>query len=683
MVGIALGAVVVSLVVFALLVCGVATWPAFAILGLTAVWCGRRFRLPSGLEGRPPILHSLILAVYAVFYLICTLAPEIQPDGFTYHLGLAAEYARLGAFPSRVAFFEMLPQGMEMLYLPAFLTGGQSAAKLVNFGFLAATVPLIVSIARRLELPEPAPWTAAALYFCTPVVGLTGTSSYTDAAVVFFAMAAFDRLLEWKQDCRTILLVHAGLLAGFCAAIKISAVIVPFAGVVFVLAQRRFRSALWLAAIAVIPLAPWIARAWILTGNPAAPLLNWWFRNAYFHPQMDRVLAESWRTLEGVPVWRAPWELAVGGKLHGLLGPVYLLLPLSLLALRRPAGRLCLAAAVLLSLPWFTNHGARFLMPALPFFALLIAAAVPPRAAWSLAAMHAILSLPPVIPLYANPHTWRLEEFPWRAALRLESEDAYLKRRLGEYEIARMLEINVPSDGRTLSLLDTPRAYIRSEALDYWQSAEAERLVDTLQVASQYANDPLFDVRAEWPEQPLTGVRLRLEGSLPGEFCVHEISFLLGEDRVHASPQWVLGAWPNRWEAPLAFDANLATRWRTWEPAPRGMFVQAVFDRSQRLSAAGFRTHVTARPLPVELFGRDVAGKWNLMAGSLRVAGHEKLNLRPAAVRHLKRRGIGFILAATEEYGAWQLGRHLIGHEAEWGLEHLDQRGFVHLLKVP
>ena len=51
------------------------------------------------------------------------LAPEIQPDAIGYHLGLVAQYLRLGKFPDRIDFYGILPEGMEMLYLFAFAFG--------------------------------------------------------------------------------------------------------------------------------------------------------------------------------------------------------------------------------------------------------------------------------------------------------------------------------------------------------------------------------------------------------------------------------------------------------------------------------------------------------------------------------------------------------------------------------
>ena len=126
-----------------LLAAGIAQPPVFfalAVLGLAQlIWLRPRLRLPM-----PAGLPAIIIAIYGVLYLIHTLAPEVQPDGMSYHLAEVTEYANLGRFPALVDFFEMLPQGMEMLFLFAFVIGKQSAAKLVEFGFLLVTVPLLI-----------------------------------------------------------------------------------------------------------------------------------------------------------------------------------------------------------------------------------------------------------------------------------------------------------------------------------------------------------------------------------------------------------------------------------------------------------------------------------------------------------------------------------------------------------
>src|SRR5712692_1734718 len=254
------GAAIESLIVLGLLAAGIARPPAFVALGVIGL-LPLAWRRPRPQAPVPRGLLGLVFAIYGVLYLIHALAPEIQPDAASYHLGLVSEYARLGGFPDRVGFFEMLPQGMEMLFLFAFTAGKHSAAKLVHFGFLLATVPLMLELGRRVRMPDRLSAAAAAFYFCAPVVGVAGTSAYNDAAMVFFTLATLLALLLWKQESEDGYLLAAGLLAGFCYAIKMNGIVVPLLASVFVFASaRRWRPLLALGPAALIVIAPWMIR---------------------------------------------------------------------------------------------------------------------------------------------------------------------------------------------------------------------------------------------------------------------------------------------------------------------------------------------------------------------------------------------------------------------------------------
>src|SRR5262245_48824051 len=167
------------------LLAGAAHWGLFLGLGVAALAAARWTARAVLREGaKLPLPRSeqyaavALFAVYGVFYFVNALAPEILADGVTYHLGLAAEYARSGGFPDRITFYDLVPQGMEMLYTMAFAFGRHSAAKLVEFGFFTATLPLTLRIGRRLGVSDRATMVAAAFYFLAPVVAVTGTSSY-------------------------------------------------------------------------------------------------------------------------------------------------------------------------------------------------------------------------------------------------------------------------------------------------------------------------------------------------------------------------------------------------------------------------------------------------------------------------------------------------------------------------
>jgi len=689
----AVGAAAESLIVFLLLVAGAGNRISFAALAAACLglllW--RRYRAPGLADPvKAPAdrvtlyVAGAALACYALLYLINALAPEVEPDAVAYHLGLTAEYVRLGGFPDRVGFYEMVPQGLEMLFVPAFAFGQHSAAKLVHCAFLLASVPLILSIARRLQLPDAAGLAAAVLYFCAPMAGVTGTSAYTDAGAVFFVLATFYLLLVWRDTRDARYLVPAGITAGFCYAIKLPGGLVSILALGFVaLMERRLRvkTLALVAAGALVMIAPWILRAGVMTGNPLAPLFNRLFPNEYFHPAMELDLARSLSSWRGVPPWRVPYEMVLGGAFQGIMGVAFFSLPVGLLALRKPVGRLCWLAAVLLGLPWFWNTGGRFLMPSLPFLALALAMALPRRAQLAAIAVQAIACWPPVFGLYHPAYTWRLERFPWRAALRIQPEADYLSSLQGEYRIARMVQDHTAAGERIFSLMSVPSAYTDREMLGFWHSATADDLNDALRVAMA-PHDLIYNVTAHWTPRPLEGLRIRLPQAAPAEWLIHEIQLFSGDDQIFNRADWQLRAWPNVWDLPLAFDENQATRWRTWEPIRAGMYVEVDFAAPQMLSGAVMMTPDPMLHLPFDFYGRE-AGKWRWLAHNPIATPRSVGDVRMGATRAVRRAGYRYILtSSSKDEGNGQIGAAMAAHPADWGVEAVASLGPVVLFRI-
>jgi hypothetical protein len=570
---------------------------------------------------------------------------------------------------------------MEMIFLFAFEMGRHSAAKLANFGFFLATIPLMLELGRRFGLTDRVSGAAAALYFCAPVVGLTGTSAYNDATQVFFALSSLLALMIWKQEQDGPYLYAAGLTAGFCYALKMSGVVVPVLAVGFVLFSCRLRPALTVATLAAVPILPWLIRNTVITGDPFAPLGNSLFPNPYFHLSMERNLAAIWSHYGGFTFRMAPWELTAGDKLQGTFGPVFLLLPIGLLALRKKMGRWIWLAAVLAGLPWLSNVGARFLMPSLPFFAFAMAMSLDSLARpllWLCVVIHAVTCAPVVSARYQSTEAWTYPPWPWRAALRIEPERVYLGRMLWGYPIVtELLPQHTRSDEITFSLVGLPNAYKDRMLVDTWESARADRVMDALLMPNW-----IYDLRAEWPSESLKGLRFRLPEGSANEWDVSEIRLFSDSERVFNSPQWTLNAFPNPWEAPAAFDDNFASRWRTWQPRPAGSFVEVLFDRPQRLTAAVLSTHEPAfSKLRVEVYGLAIKGTWKLLSANP-VQSLRNVDLRRAATRFVKRSGISYILAPAEGPGPGVLGKILVEQQREFGLEDIGESGGVHLLRI-
>ncbi len=123
------GAVLISAIVFALLSAGVRLHR-----GLCGC-CGPAGRGCANAGARSPRcrrcpgFHRVVLGIFTLLYGIYALAPEIQPDAIGYHLRLVSGYTQAQAFTNRLTFYEVLPHGLEMLFVPAFAIGGAGSCQ--------------------------------------------------------------------------------------------------------------------------------------------------------------------------------------------------------------------------------------------------------------------------------------------------------------------------------------------------------------------------------------------------------------------------------------------------------------------------------------------------------------------------------------------------------------------------
>lgn len=622
-----------------------------------------------GLKLPKPGVRAWLLApaaAYGLYYLIHALAPEIQPDAAGYHLGLVADWARQRGMSPRIGFYELLPLGLEVIFYPAFLLGGHSAAKLAHFGYFLATIPLMGWIGQKIGLNSSAAFCASGLYFLTPVAGIAGTCAYNDAAAAFFPLAAFGALLCAGETRQAFF--HAGLAAGFAYAVKMPGAAAAAGSLLWSLARGGRRAALLCLAGAALCAGPWLARNAILTGNPLAPLGNRIFSNDHFHPQSERHLAQKLATYDGVTPFRVLHALAWDGTdLQGLIGPALFLLPLSLVAARRARGRLLLAAALLLLLPWTRNIGARFLLPSLPFFFLAFASVAGSRGMATLLLLQAVAVSPWALERYAGEHAWRLRGLPWRAALRLEPEAEFLRRTLFEYPFAEKAAPLV-NEERLLDLYGLPSSYMRTVPLGPLSSAEFDNAVIFLGAAAAPRPERTVVLQATLPGRLYRAVRIRLEKDWPGMWSVHDLMLEWRARRIRPSSRWLLDADPNPGDAFLALDQNPGTRWFTWDNGRAGAWLQITFDRPRPLDTVLLRT-IDAPPLPpVSLWAQDTRSQWRDFTPQWRRVTTERRFWRRQVTEYLHRRGIRWIAAPLWGEGYGRVGRSMRDQPSAWGV---------------
>jgi hypothetical protein len=458
---------------------GWAVWPVGGV---------RRDRGRAPLPPLPRVWAMVFFAVFAAFfacYFCNALAPEISPDGSSYHLGNVARYWRHQGFDwDYHSIYSSLSQGMEMLFLVAFSIGRHPGAAMVHMAFQAALPLLILCYGRRFGFPRVGAFAGLLTYAC-PVVGIAGVSAYNDLAVATFLFAGCYLVEVNYEENNSRLMFLLGLLCGQAYAIKYTAgLILPLTA-----GLTRGRRALALCLGATVTAGPWLVRNWVWLGNPTAPFLNSWFPNSYWTAAAEHQYLAG---LSHYPAFNSYWEFfmqltVLGGLVPGMIGPAFLLLPLSLLALRQTHGRRLLLAAAVYSIPALLNTEIRFLIPAIPFFALALGLAM--ENSWgalpAVALLQAVLCWPTVMDAYCDRNAWRIRGFQLRAALRLEPESAYIGSHVGDYALKAAIEGAVPVQGRVFSFAGRAAAYIDRDIVVGYESSQGMRIEEALQEAAR------------------------------------------------------------------------------------------------------------------------------------------------------------------------------------------------------
>jgi hypothetical protein len=678
-----LGASVLHMVVFAILALKIAYRPLVVGMLLVpiawAIWKGSwRLKgdpvepLSLGLKG----FSTAIFGIFTVLYFFHAWAPESSPDGSAYHLGLVARYLRVHGFEQIVTnMYANLSAGVEMLFLPAFAIGKHSAGALVHYAFLVALAMAMFAYGRRIGKP----WVGAGgalLLYASPVVGMDGSIAYNDCGVAAIAFAVFYFLEIWDEVREPRLLIPIGLLAGYCYAAKYTAVAMTIYAFLFVAwKSRQMRQCTIVAACAAVMIVPWMAKDWIYAANPVAPFFNKIFRNPYRRVIQEQEYADFLRRYTVENKWTLPLEVTMRGeKTTGLLGPVFLLAPLAFFALRFREGRRLLLPGVLLFLPFFTNIGTRFLIPSLPFVSLSLAMAVasfggtPLLAAFVL--FHAVASWPSMIPRYSAKYAWRLDRILWKQAIRKIPQDRYLAQNFNLYGIARLIEDNVPNGARVLAVNGLADSYTTHEVLVSFQSALNDDLGDILDAGWDESRQPTRRLTFRFPRKPVRRVRV-LETGVGGpleEFKVHELRYFYQDAELPRDPSWRLRAWPNPWDVQMAFDNSPATRWRSWEVAAPGMYIDTDFGKFEFLDQVTVDTSFDYANVRLQVESLEPSGRWVKISSDPKTEIiPERVDIRRCATRELHERGIDYILMNDSDWGADDMRED----PASWGIKEI------------
>lgn len=683
------GAACLSFSVFVLAVLHEARKGVFLAVGaaliLLAFRYGRR-GIPACASPRPPlsltILFAGISAAYFSLYFFAAWAPEVSPDGSTYHLGSVLRYSlHRGIVPIR-DIYGALPKGLEMLFLMAFSIGRHPAAALVHVFFLFSLPLMLISYARRFGIPK-AGLVAATLVFVSPVIGKDGSTAYNDTALAAFTFAAFYFVELWLKEKQDRLLIPAGIAAGFSFAIKYTGILVIMYGVSQMIWQavqnRKVRkgAALSFAAPSLLMLLPWPLVNAVFLHNPVAPFLNSVFPNPYVSPRFERDYTEYLAHYARTSNVR---ELAfkyttTGANVDGFLGPMFLLVPLGVVGLRTAAGRRLILAAALLAVPVLFNQGTRFLIPAAPFAALAIGMAVE-GTRWAVAllmCLHGLASWPAVASLYCDQNAWRPEIITPAVAVNPGRASKYLSESLGDsYKMGQIVHTQIGANGRIFCFSCPPPAYSPDSYTVWYESTQGRTLVDALWAAKDPTLQPLKHVLVSFPRHAATRIRVSPAQSIPGQvWRIAEMRVLDGGREIPRDPRWRIGALPDPWEAPLAFDNSPVSAWSTESYSAPNAFLEVSFDRPTFADAVVLEC---ARDAPEQIAVQTALAGGGLAPVRVNIQAttvSAPPGMRRAGIEMLKTYGFNYLIIGKSDYYADDFA----GYADYWGIRNVAEAG--------
>ncbi len=330
----------------------------------------------------------LLLCLAALLNLFCALTPETFFDSLLYHLAVPQAYIFSHSFTKLpYNIFAAFPQNGELLYLAGLVLNGPVTAKLINYLFGILLTAAVYSFGKKYT-GRTAGLFAALLFYSMPVVSANLVNTQVDCLLTFYIFLSFYMLLEaCEKSFGRAALAFSGLFAGFAMGIKYSGIIfVP--GLVllllwYLLRKKTVKDAGQLFSIffifCLVPIVPWLIKNYIFWGNPVYPYFSG-------HPGLARLFFEqTGPALAGLRGFLLlPWTLTMSAPFASMnIGPAFLLFfPFLfwLLIFKRKekiafsALIIVFTAALIFWLP--VTRIARFFLPGLLFFALLLACAV-------------------------------------------------------------------------------------------------------------------------------------------------------------------------------------------------------------------------------------------------------------------------------------------------------------------
>jgi len=313
---------------------------------------------------QPYAAMLLSLAVLLTFFR--AMAPALEWDDMAHHLPFARDLAQAGGLVvDETLRYPLNPGNLHLLWAAALMFAAEPATHLVN-AVLAGMVTFGVYAYCR-ERGSRAAGILAALIYLSVARELMNTA-YVELALSAFTFFAFHSLILWRRERRDGFLLLSALLLAMAAGTKYHGLLqLPAFALALLVVSRAPLP--WLKAGSILLLfgSWWYLRSWVISGDPLHPLggpvFGFWLWD-------EQDLASQYRDIA-----------RYGHHLPAVLWPAVLfaLLP----GTKKPERVMLLIIGIGGALAWyFSSRYGRYLLPAIPFLAIMSAQVLVQAAAY-------------------------------------------------------------------------------------------------------------------------------------------------------------------------------------------------------------------------------------------------------------------------------------------------------------
>jgi hypothetical protein len=163
-------------------------------------------------------------------------------------------------------------------------------------------------------------------------------------------------------------------------------------------------------------------------------------------------------------------------------------------------------------------------------------------------------------------------------------------------------------------------------------------------------------------------------------WSIHELRIVNAGVELPRDARWRITADPFPWTIQNAFDNSPLTLWRSGEAIRPGMYVEVNFHKTEAADSVLIEASPDQSQIRLRLEGMDPNGRWSTLSAAPGISEEAPpLGLRLAAVRELKRRGVGYVLVFDDEFGADDFR----ANQDLWGIRQIGETEGARLYQLP